>query len=440
MIVHPFGFLCFSATLLCTPVIAAEPKPTPLPTFGIFAEAEPADAVFRVEKSADGKIIYLIGMLEPGAYKKFDRVLKTAPDVRTLYLASPGGVVMEGFLIAAVVRERKLDTYAEHVCVSSCTQIMVAGKDRAAGPAAHVGFHKSGPWFPPPGTIAPGGPANGKNDAKAADKDSDTDADDAAFSSDALFRHSFERAGVAADFVGRAFKTSNASLWAPDLKTMLDARFLTRIAKASELPPLAGVGMVRGAFELALKPESLWRQLKDKLPEVYASSVNDGVRATHSGSNEVHALLTARSVMVAKLLDRAPQAPDGIAADFALLIADQMKADRADGFKDCLAGETGHPSAKGADPVLQAREDALLAQLVDAPLSGETLSVAKAESLFRRLVARRIDWTTLEVDSPEYNCRNAADIMDIIAALPLKKRVRAFKALMVFGAMEEEAD
>jgi hypothetical protein len=47
--------------------------------------------------------------------------LTDAKSVKSIWLDSGGGLVLEAFLIAALVREAKLDTYVESNCASACT-------------------------------------------------------------------------------------------------------------------------------------------------------------------------------------------------------------------------------------------------------------------------------------------------------------------------------
>ncbi|MGC5394069.1 hypothetical protein ACPXAZ_26190, partial [Escherichia coli] len=61
--------------------------------------------------------------------------------MQTVVLYSAGGWVREGKLVGEVIRRRRLNTYVEQECSSSCTLAFLAGRDRAMDPRAHIGFH-----------------------------------------------------------------------------------------------------------------------------------------------------------------------------------------------------------------------------------------------------------------------------------------------------------
>ena len=71
--------------LLAPPLSAAPPAP---PT----AMAAPA----RITLSADGETVYIIGAIMDDSFLRFDALLLAAPKVKTVFLASPGGLTIEG--------------------------------------------------------------------------------------------------------------------------------------------------------------------------------------------------------------------------------------------------------------------------------------------------------------------------------------------------------
>lgn len=99
-----------------------------------------------VTVQARGTELLLKGTLSAGTAERFRKVLEESPRIRTLVLNSPGGRGLEGDRIAALVRERGLDTRVEVECMSACTTILVAGRERSAAEDARIGFHQ--PSFP----------------------------------------------------------------------------------------------------------------------------------------------------------------------------------------------------------------------------------------------------------------------------------------------------
>jgi hypothetical protein len=84
------------------------------------------------------------GPMDFGSSEALLDVLKKNPGYTLLEMESPGGFVIEGLRMAQLVSERHLDTVTLDRCASSCTLVMVTGKDRYLGPNARVGFHRSG--------------------------------------------------------------------------------------------------------------------------------------------------------------------------------------------------------------------------------------------------------------------------------------------------------
>ena len=70
--------------------------------------------------------------------------LKRHPGIEGIELDSPGGSAAEGFALAALVRDRKLDTYVQADCASACVLVFAGGRERLAAPSARFGLHRSG--------------------------------------------------------------------------------------------------------------------------------------------------------------------------------------------------------------------------------------------------------------------------------------------------------
>ena len=96
--------------------------------------------------SDDGKAIVIEGGLREGSATKVHTILDAVPGAKTLILNSYGGRLFEAEKIAGIVRKHKLNTYVEKECVSACTFIFLAGRNRLATPNAKIGFHQ--PSFP----------------------------------------------------------------------------------------------------------------------------------------------------------------------------------------------------------------------------------------------------------------------------------------------------
>ena len=102
--------------------------------------------------------------------------------------------------MAAAIRRRRLDTRVEQYCMSACTSLLLAGRERTAPEQARIGFHQ--PSFP---------------------------GMDAYEMRDAIERTRAEylAAGVSPPFVSRALVTPAQSMWFPQPDELIEAKVLT---------------------------------------------------------------------------------------------------------------------------------------------------------------------------------------------------------------------
>ena len=153
----------------------------------------------RISASEDGSALIVEGPITDGAFANFQRALRAYPIARHVILKSPGGLMFEADRIAHVVRERRMTTYAQTLCASACTVILLAGRDRTAAPGTRVGFHR-------PNVSLSRTPARTLQ----------------------LTRRLYERAGLAASFTARIYATPFETVWYPGVDEMIAAGVLTR--------------------------------------------------------------------------------------------------------------------------------------------------------------------------------------------------------------------
>ena len=106
-------------------------------TLGIMAaDLGPKPAV---TVAADGKRLSLAGEMGFGTTNLVRAALKRHPGIEGIELDSPGGSAAEGFALAALVRDRELDTYVQADCASACVLVFAGGRERLAAPSAASG-------------------------------------------------------------------------------------------------------------------------------------------------------------------------------------------------------------------------------------------------------------------------------------------------------------
>lgn len=236
--------------------------------FQIASGHDPLGPPASMRGSADR--ITVDGPLSEGAGARFAAILSRYPKASTVILRSIGGRLMEARTIADAIRAAGLRTHAREYCLSACTVVLVAGRERSASYAAEIGFHQ-------------------------ATMDGYSESDNrllAPVMSDAL-----DDAGVAEAFVRKAASTPAASMWYPSHREMLDAGFLNREDVAAQLAEIAAkADAVRG------------RRLEDGL--VFERASADGTEITYayksttadSARQEVVRDVVAASICSDKLL------------------------------------------------------------------------------------------------------------------------------------------
>lgn len=169
--------------------------------YGVLAMGgDPLGAPADVTLANGGTAIRIDGVLTSGTSGRFRALAAEAPRLRTVLLDSPGGRQIEAMRIAATLGARQLDTRVERECLSACTFVLLAGRERGAARYARIGFHQ--PTFP------------GWSDAErriAARR----------------MRDDYVHAGLDPGFVDRAMETPNDAIWMPPHETLIAARVLT---------------------------------------------------------------------------------------------------------------------------------------------------------------------------------------------------------------------
>ncbi|MGM9490575.1 ATP-dependent Clp protease proteolytic subunit [Ideonella sp. YS5] len=160
---------------------------------------DPLPAV-ELRLEGEGRVLRLVGPLGAGSSERVRQALQVSTTVRLVRLDSPGGRVFEAQAIAAEIRRRGLDTYAEGLCASACTMLLLAGHDRGAAPQARIGFHR--PQFA------------GLDDEQIGD-------------SHALLA-AYREAGLGAAFVARVRATRSDAMWYPSRGELQRWQVLTR--------------------------------------------------------------------------------------------------------------------------------------------------------------------------------------------------------------------
>lgn len=160
---------------------------------------DPVPAV-HVSLGDGGRAMWLRGTLGAGSAERVRQALQDAPALQVIHLDSAGGRVFEAQAIAEEIRRRRLDTYADGLCASACTMLLLAGADRGAADGARIGFHR--PQFA------------GIDDERVVDAHP--------------LLTAYRRAGLGAAFLARVRATRADTMWYPPRSELQALRVLTR--------------------------------------------------------------------------------------------------------------------------------------------------------------------------------------------------------------------
>jgi hypothetical protein len=414
------AMMALAALALAAPLAAAPPPP---------AQPVSDKAVPRIFLSDDGATVYIVGPIMDGAFLRFDTLLQAAPAVKQVYLASPGGLTLEGRLIAALVRKRHLGTYVEQYCASACTQVFVSGRERVLGPEAELGFHQ-----------AVGVDNKGETSALAAASTRNlTPLTVFGINGNDTLRLAYEQAGIDPPFISKALARGHDDMWLPTTAEMIAAHVITRRAAK---PELAAPGSSHSRAEIAalVAQSPMWRAAQAALPGAYADGLADAWRRANTGSDLNAAIASGRGAIVVAAWPLLAASPDAILDRMLSLYAGSARIQREQGYPMCK--ETIDEEAAAMNPLdasFETTEDALLVELFGSAERGKALSEKDARKIFERDVAPVMLRSFLATDtkSSSASCRLGFQIFEAINQLPAKKRISAYRALLSLPEMTQ---
>jgi hypothetical protein len=384
---------------------------------------EPSDRLVRVFASSDGKIIYVIGQLEPGTFRKFRRVLGANARAETVFLGSPGGSVVDGYFIGSMVRHRKLKTYVDSECSSSCTQIFLAGVERTASEGARLGFHEA--W-----SVDEQGKARGSN----------SDLKNESF----WMRASYSNAGIDKAFADRALKTPFTTLWYPSHDEMVRAKVLTKSAAPGPITVPEGVLKSVTDIDLMLQQNRFWQAYRARFPFEYRAAVDTVWRAGQTGLHPDWFLTRALEEVDAQMIHLVGRAPDPVVdALFSIWYARLVEA-KAVSMKACASMDPDPDALRETvDAAYDAAKMDVYARALSAKKLMDEIPKAKADKMLRPLFSLIVEKRpALVVDtedsSAEHSCNLYLTMFDIIRSQPTKKRITLFRGMLALDITHDE--
>lgn len=142
----------------------------------------------------------IAGTLSQGSADRFERLLHSGAKIDAVVLDSLGGRLLEADRMAGMIRSARLDTIVDGDCLSACTTLLLAGRERCALQGSAIGFHQ--------------GTAGGYDRLDEALVGTEQEA-------------TLIAAGVEKAFARKAARTPNSDMWVPSEAELLAAGVLT---------------------------------------------------------------------------------------------------------------------------------------------------------------------------------------------------------------------
>lgn len=402
------------------PLLAAQPAPAPAAPAPETVPAKPpapkAEPQPRIYLSPDGTTIYLIGTILDDSFKRFDSVLSRAPNVKTLFLSSPGGLTLEARMIAAEVRKRRLNTYVEHYCASACTQLFVSGRERVIGKEAVLGFHQAV-------GVDRRGRATRVN--KATDRKLDPTLVFGINGNDTL-RLAYELAGLDQGFIKKVLAKSHEEMWFPTVKELTDARVITRQADKPEFALPEGT-ISQADLKALLAKRPVWDRAAKLFPAAYETAFGSAWRLGNSGSNMEAAISSGRADLVVAMMGRLARATDSVIDRHLRLYGNEARAQAEQGYPLCrpdLDEGIAPPSLSVLS--FEQTEDGLLVEAMDRPPAVNAMSSKEAMKVFTKDIIPLLP-STFGRDS---DCKSGFQMVAAVDTLTGSKRIKAYRAML----------
>lgn len=294
--------------------------------------------------SADARTLQLRGPIGMGDAGRLEKLLATAPQLRLVELASPGGRVVEAERMVELVRKAGAGTRAVGNCASACTLVFLAGETRQLMPGAQLGFHRasSGTYNPVFDEIA--------NQELAS---------------------TYRRMGLPESFIERTVRTPSYSMWYPKSEELVAQQLILPPPQNLDIAlPSAGAPVTE--YVEALRASVAWYQLESRFPGSLESAAArmQAVRAVEPGGADDDLLQVAA---LQELARRMPEliiaSPPELRRRYVALVKAQLQAARAAGADACQAVLNGHLGQHRRLPAaLLAHETAWLIAATEAPL------------------------------------------------------------------------
>jgi hypothetical protein len=249
-----------------------------------------------------------------------------------LHLNSNGGKLDEADRIAAKVAKRKLVTYVSDECVSACTHIFLAGRERWIGDRGKLGFHR--PYY------------SGLVDFNRF----------AITSQEEKYLRSFD---IPENFVAKVLSTPGSSMWYPSAEDLARAHVISGVAEKGRF---ADSGALADLAEILLQVP-IYASLKQTDPKLFEVFLGAVVQERQDGDG-AEEILSSAGALFGEVIDRLlPHAPDPLVLERTSIYLGYMDELKSVDPESCAALAGGNGAQLKANlnkqfPELSKRENA----------------------------------------------------------------------------------
>jgi len=365
-----------------------------------------------VKVSTNGQSVIVIGGFGEGSSAEIKRILDAAPSATSLVLNSKGGRILEARRLARIVRDRNLDTYVESQCVSACTYVFLAGRDRAATPNARFGFHQ--PTFPGLDANAQRGVTQDMLDV-------------------------YRSAGLPEQFIERISTTPPEEMWYPTRDELIASNVVTRMSLGGEAATLTASMNSKREFVLLLKDFPLSQAYEIRFPGTISEAVEQGWTAKESGANDTEVMNIMRNVFTEAFTKVIQTADDATLDGYADLLVDQLLAIKAVSSEACAKYLEGKLDiTKFLPKEITEKELKLTIEALEKPPRADLTSPnpTKVEQALQAAVANlsQQDMSVIAdmnayAGQPSLVCNATLALYQGIQALPYDQRIYALRGM-----------
>lgn len=367
-----------------------------------------------IRVAPDGRSVTLSGPFGAGAASRFERTLKSAPQLQRVVLESPGGRLFEANEIATQVRQRGLQTRAEGDCASACTLVFIAGTHRSVARAAKLGFHRASVQS-----------MNPLHDQLANKK----------------LAILYDKAGLPRYFISRVLETPSSHMWFPETDVLVAAGVLPKPTLLPELDIGLPADAPLAAYREVLDNNALWVALDQRRAGAIDDASQRMLAARQRGLDVAASALEGQAVALAAVPAVVRSAGSSALDGFLAVLGSELRERKATGDTECqavLASSLGANAAEGAGPPPQRLADWLENALLEPADLQPTraLTALEIEVLQREMGADgpgRITALTRGAGPRKVvpGCAKAIELLDAVGRLkPPQRRLAARLMLM----------